>query len=116
MSILGDAGVGGENAWQIVVTSALQEIPPFTLVPRFILHLRELYALDVQGRQGSDIDTAFGLWSVSKHGAPPSAIMFADAGQNGDGKWGDEMHLDEGTWKIRREVRKYDEEENQHTP
>ena len=59
-----------------------QAIPIFTLVPRFILNLRELHARDLQGRRGSDIDTAFGLSSTPDHGPVASAIMFAEGGQN----------------------------------
>ncbi|KAF8558825.1 hypothetical protein OG21DRAFT_1519573 [Imleria badia] len=36
-------------------------VPVFTLTPRFILSIRELYARDVQGRCGAGIDTGFGL-------------------------------------------------------
>ena len=71
-----------------------QCIPAFTLVPRFILSLRELYARDVQGRRGSNIDTAFGLASVSTHGAL-TTIMFADGRQNGELEQSEEISLEE---------------------
>ena len=52
----------------------------FTLSPRFILSIRELYARDVQGRRGEGIDTGFGL--SSGRGAGRSAFAFADVEQN----------------------------------
>lgn len=48
----------------------VQYVPGFTLVPRFILSLRKLYARDLGG------DTAFGLTSASSRGT----IMFRDEG------------------------------------
>ena len=69
-----------------------QFVPAFTLVPRFILGLRQLYARDVQGRRGSDIDTAFGLTSAFDHAA--SAIVFADGGQNEGEEQGDSIQME----------------------
>lgn len=60
----------------------IQYIPPFILVPRFILSLRKLYARDLQGRHGNDLDTAFGLTSAAGHSVTTSTIMFADRGPN----------------------------------
>lgn len=56
-------------------------MPTFTLLPRFVLSLRQLYWRDVQGRR---VDS------------PASMIVFVDAGQDGLGQ-------DEG---IRMEERK----------
>ncbi|KAF8552966.1 hypothetical protein OG21DRAFT_1485804 [Imleria badia] len=53
----------------------------FTLIPRFIISIRELYARDVQGRRGEGIDTGFGL-SSSCRDAGGTAIVFADVEQN----------------------------------
>ena len=58
----------------------LEYVPVFTLSPRFIMSIRELYARDVQGRRGEGIDTGFGL--SSDRGAGRSAIVFADVEQN----------------------------------
>jgi len=55
-------------------------VPVFTLVPRFFLSLRELYARDFRGRCGGDIDTAFGFTSAGD-GAVESMVMFVDAEQ-----------------------------------
>ena len=59
----------------------MQYIAVVALVPIFIVNLRKLYVRDLQGRCGNDIDTVFGLQSVSSHSAAISAIMFAGAGQ-----------------------------------
>lgn len=71
--------------------------PPYSLVPRFILSLRALYARDLQGRCGSDIDTAFGMSLGSVHGAATSAIVFADDGQNEGSEQGEEIQMVERT-------------------
>ena len=82
------------DGWWILLMLA-QAIPIFTLVPRFILNLRELYARDLQGRRGSDIDTAFGLSSTPGHGPVASAIMFAEGGQNEGEEQGEEIQMEE---------------------
>ena len=74
-------------------------IPILTLVPRFILNLRELYARDLQGRCGSNIDTAFGLTSASSHGPVASAIMFSEDGQSEVEEQNEEIQLEE--WEVR---------------
>ena len=60
-----------------------------------MLSLRKLYARDLQGRRGSEIDTAFGLTSVSGRGAAASAIMFVDAMQNEGLEQGEEIQMEE---------------------
>lgn len=67
------------HGWWVLLTVLPQSIPAVTLVPRFIFSLRRLYARDLQGGNGGDIDTAFGL--TSSHGTA-STIMFADGGLN----------------------------------
>lgn len=79
-------GVIGDNApgdtWATIPLGMIEYVPAFTLVPRFLLNLRELYARDLRGRCGGDIDTAFGLSSSFGRNAIASAIMFAEAGDN----------------------------------
>lgn len=67
---------------QIILVGVMKAIPVFILAPRFILSLRQLYARDVQSRRGADIDTAFGLTSVSIYGDLGSAVVLTDAGQH----------------------------------
>ena len=64
------------HGWQLMLLNAVQYVPLFSLIPRFIISLRELYARDVEGRRsgaGGGIDTGFGLSSSSG-----TAILFAD--------------------------------------
>lgn len=64
-------------------------VPPFTLAPRFIMNIRELYALDVEGRCGDDVDAEFGLSSRGSR-TTVGTIAFADVGGIG-GLDGDEI-------------------------
>ena len=64
----------------VYLLGILEYVLVFTLSPRFILSIRELYARDVQGRRGEGIDTGFGL--STGRGAGRSAIMFVDVEQN----------------------------------
>lgn len=73
----------------------VEYVPAITLVPRFVLSLRELYAQDLQGRCGSDIDTAFGLTSAVSRGAAASTIMFANGGQHEALEQGEEIQMEE---------------------
>ena len=82
------------NRWFDTLGTILEIIPPVTLVPRFILNLREIYACSLQGRQGSNIDTAFGLGSEFEQGAVWSAIEFAGPKQNKSEEQRDEMEME----------------------
>ena len=73
----------------------MELIPPYVLVPRFILSLRKLHARDLRGRRGSDIDSAFGFTSVSGHGATGTTIIFADGGQTEGLEQGEEIQMEE---------------------
>ena len=88
----GDIPVDG---WRLILVGVVELIPLYTLVPRFILSLRRLYERDLQGGRGSNIDTAFGVTSMSGHGGASSTIMFADGGQNEGLEQGDEIQLEE---------------------
>ena len=83
------------DGWQAILLGTMELIPPCVLVLRFILSLRKLYARDLQGRRGSDIDTAFGFTSGSGRGAVASAIMFADVGGNEGEDQGEEIQMEE---------------------
>ena len=82
------------EGWGAIPLALAQLIPPYTLVPRFILSLRKLYARDLRGRRGSDIDTAFGFTSVFSHGVDVNAIVFADGGQNKGLEQGEEIEME----------------------
>lgn len=63
-------------------------ISSFTLLPRFLLGLRELYARDLQKRRGSDIYTVDDFISAPSFDALGNAVIFADSEQ-------DELEQDE---------------------
>ena len=67
--------------WQVVLFGIAIYVPAFVLTPRLVLSLRELYARDLRGRCGSDIDTVFGLTS-SGRATVAGEIVFADGGEN----------------------------------
>ena len=79
--MLGIANLSWDYEWQVVLVCIVEYVPAFVLTPKLILSLRELYARDLRGRCGSDIDSAFGLTS-SGCGAVGSQIVFAEGGQN----------------------------------
>lgn len=78
-------GVGGKipaGGWQFILTSILANVPMYTLTPRFIISMRELYARDVQCDHMSGIDTGFGLSTSCGHDVGGTGMVFADIGQN----------------------------------
>ena len=81
-----------QDGWWLLLGIA-ENTPPFTLVSRFILSLRKLYARNLRGRRGSNIDTAFGF--TSGYGAAASGIMFADSGQSDGLEHGEEIQMEE---------------------
>ena len=81
--------------WQGILLGMVELIPPYTLVPRFILSLRKLYARDIRGRHGRDIDTAFGFTSASDHGAAVSTIMFVDGRQDEGEEQSEEIQMED---------------------
>ena len=83
------------EGWRGLLIGMAQTIPCYTLVPRFILNLRKLYARDLRGRRGSEIDTAFGFTSAFGHGAAASTIVFADGRQNEGEEQSDEIQMED---------------------
>ena len=69
--------------WVTDVVESSTEILFYTLTPRFVISIRELYALDTQGR--CDVDSGFGLSSGGGRGVGGTAtigtIAFAEAGE-----------------------------------
>ena len=53
------------GGWQLISLLLLEYVPVFTLTPRFILSIREMYARDIEGKCGGEIDSGFGLSSCS---------------------------------------------------
>ena len=60
--------------WQASLLFILGYVSLYTLSPRFVLSIRELYAHDA--RRGNEVDTGFGLSSRCDAGV--STIAFAD--------------------------------------
>ena len=74
------------RGWLSKALMIISTVPLYTLTPRFVVNVRELYVLDTQGRVNRDIDTGFGLSSGVGHGVGMSTaigtIAFAEAGGN----------------------------------
>ena len=83
------------EGWRGVLIGMVQAIPCYTLVPRFILNLRKLYARDLRVRRGSEIDTGFRFTSAFGHSAATSTIMFAESRQNEGEEQGDEIQMED---------------------
>ena len=98
--------------WQVVLVGILEFVPAFVLTPRLVLSLRELYARDLRGRCGSDIDSAFGLTS-SGRGAVGSQIVFAEGGQNVVGEPGEERDNEQGEGREERQGKWQDVEQGE---
>ena len=95
VNVLAAAGGSPTGGWQLVL-NVLETVPLYTLTPRFILSIREMYARDVQGRRGSGIDTGFGLSSPGCD-AGGTAIVFADVEQNERSEGVEEIPMEVGT-------------------
>ena len=64
LDILGSIPEGWISHFSVVIAN----VPLFNLTPRFVMNIRELHALDMQGRCNGDIDTDFGLSSGTSYG------------------------------------------------
>ena len=98
-SLLVCTGIQTADGWLTLVAAGLIQIPPVTLIPRFILSLRELYAHEI--RVGNT-DTAFGFGSGFGHGTVRSAIRFADVGEDENEDEGDEIEMEERIQEVGR--------------
>jgi len=79
-----------------VVLSLLEVIPIATLTPRFILSMRELYARSVHGGRADNIDTGFGLATLSDPGMSGSTMVFAESEGNGGSNHGESIAMKTG--------------------
>jgi hypothetical protein len=96
IDLLGFLGKLPTSGWQAILLFLLAYVPLFTLVPRFIVSIREMYARDVHRGRGDGIDTGFGLMS-SGCNAGGTAIVFADVGQNEGLEDVEEIPMEVGT-------------------
>lgn len=80
------------QGWVILVLQVAANVPLYTLIPRFVMNIRELYVLDMQGR--CDIDTGFGLSGIAGRSVGGmttiETIAFADDGGIGGLHGGEE--------------------------
>ncbi|KAF8452681.1 hypothetical protein L210DRAFT_3519359, partial [Boletus edulis BED1] len=83
--------------WGALPVGILENVPVFTLTPRFILSLRALYAREGQGR---GIDSEFGFTSVDVRSVGGIAFARADAGQSEE----DVLEPDEDIQLVERET------------
>jgi hypothetical protein len=96
MNVLAATGKLGSALWQLILSAIVEFVPIYTLTPRFIMSVRELYARDVQGGRGVGIDTGFGL-SSSGRGTGGTGIVFADVEQNEELEDEGEIPMEVGT-------------------
>ena len=93
INVLGSSGVIPQG-WLSQALVIIATVPLYTLTPRFVMNIRELYVLDTKGRVDCDIDTGFGLSSGVGHGVGVSTmngtIAFAETGGSG-GSNGEEI-------------------------
>lgn len=87
--------VPSDQGWTVLLY-AVQFVPAYSIVPRLILSLRELYARDTRGRRGGDIDTAFGAGSVASNSTAVTTMEFVVARRNDDdeGEGGEEIQME----------------------
>ena len=78
LNLLGELPTGG---WSLLFPF-LFYAPVYTLTPRFILKIRELYAHKAQDTRGEEIDNGFGLSTVGS-GVIETEIAFADLPNEG---------------------------------
>ena len=82
--------------WEAIVLLLLGYVPIFTLIPRFIVSTRVMYARNAHGARGDGIDTDFGLVSSGRD-AGGRAIVFMDIGQNEGCEDVEEIPMELGT-------------------
>ncbi|KAF8126822.1 hypothetical protein EV363DRAFT_1173633 [Boletus edulis] len=90
INLLGALGILSQEWVQPVLLSA-STIVLYTLAPRFVINLRELYVRDTQGRLDRDIDTAFGLSSGVRRGVGGTTTIGTIAFVHGTSEDGEEM-------------------------
>ena len=95
--VLSASGKFPTGGWQLDLLAILGYVPMYTLTPRFILSIRELYKHDVQGGPRDGIDTGFGLSSAGYGAGDGTAIVFAGAAQSGEPEDLEEIPMELGT-------------------
>jgi len=96
-TLLSSSDIQTASGWLVLVAAGLEQIPPVTLIPRFILSLRELDTRDVGASNG----TTLGFGSEFGHGAARNTLRFAGIGQDEDEDEGDEIQMEEWVQDVR---------------
>ncbi|KAF8551869.1 hypothetical protein OG21DRAFT_221595 [Imleria badia] len=73
------------QGWISDVLGVAASVPVYTFTPRFVMDIRELYVLDLQGRCGGDLDTGFGLSSGARRGVAGTTTSERGAFERGGG-------------------------------
>lgn len=69
--------------WKAMLFTRLITTMMFTILPRFVLRMREIYARDVQSRRGSHMYPTLGSMSIPGLFTYPTVAVFMDAEQDG---------------------------------
>ena len=77
--------------WLSQVLVIIANVPLYTLTPRFVVNVRQLYVLDTQGRVNRDIDTGFGLSSGVSVPTTIETIAFEEGGRSRRSDDGEEI-------------------------
>ncbi|KAF8123687.1 hypothetical protein EV363DRAFT_1587224 [Boletus edulis] len=87
LNFLGALGVLPSEGYIAGVLQFVSIVPVFTLTPRFVINVRELYVLDTHGHWDHDVDTGFGLSSGRRRSMGVSTtigtIAFAEPAATG---------------------------------
>ncbi|KAF8558532.1 hypothetical protein OG21DRAFT_1481241 [Imleria badia] len=76
------------QGWFTSLLAVAVDVLLYTLTPRFVMNIREMYVRDTQGRGNHDIDTGFGLPSGAGRGVGGSTTIGTIAFANGVGSEG----------------------------
>ena len=111
--MLGIVNISWFYTWQAVLLGIGEAVPAFVLTPRLVLSLRDLYARDLRGRRGSDIDTAFGLTSSGLDTMTvASQIVFAEGGENMGEEQGEERDDEQSKGREKGQGKEKDAEQD----
>lgn len=95
--------IGSSSGGSLLSPLCLVEyVPVITLIPWFIMSIRELHAHDVQGRRGEGIDSGFDL-STSVRDAGGAPMVFADVEDREELDGIEEIPVEVGTAPNRSE-------------
>lgn len=92
LALLGVLGTPLGRAGLVLMVAA--NVPLYTLTPRFVINVRELYASETQACWDRDIDTGFGFTSRAAGSTTIGTIEFAEDGETGGMDGGEEIAME----------------------